>query len=62
MKQVDGKLEKCYVKTGKSYWGSYVEILSGLNEDDYVAFPYLSSAVEGTKTVEISLYDSALFR
>lgn len=62
MKQVDGKLEKCYVKTGKNYWGSYVEILSGLNEDDYVAFPYLTSAVEGTKTVEISLYDSALFR
>lgn len=62
MKQVDGKLEKCYVKTGKNYWGSYVEILSGLNEDDYVAFPYLSSAVEGTKTVEISLYDSALYR
>lgn len=62
MKQVDGKLEKCYVKTGKNYWGSYVEILAGLNEDDYVAFPYLSSAVEGTKTVETSLYDSALFR
>ncbi len=62
MKQVDGKLKKCYVKTGKNYWGSYVEILSGLNEEDYVAFPYLSSAVEGTKTVEISLYDSALFR
>lgn len=62
MKQVDGKLEKCYVKTGKSYWGSYVEILSGLNEDDYVAFPYLSSAVEGTKTTEISLYESSLYR
>lgn len=62
MKQVDGKLEKCYVKTGKNYWGSYVEILSGLNEDDYVAFPYLSSAVEGTKTVEISLYESSLYR
>ena len=62
MKQVDGKLEKCYVKTGKSYWGSYVEILSGLTEDDYVAFPYLSSAVEGTKTTEISLYESSLYR
>ncbi len=62
MKQVDGKLKKCYVKTGKNYWGSYVEILSGLNEEDYVAFPYLSSAVEGTKTVETSLYDSALYR
>ncbi len=62
MKQVDGKLEKCYVKTGKTYWGSYVEILSGLNEDDYVAFPYLSSAVEGTKTMEISLYESSLYR
>ncbi|MCM1287022.1 MAG: HlyD family efflux transporter periplasmic adaptor subunit [Clostridium sp.] len=62
MKQVDGKLEKCYVKTGKNYWGSYVEILSGLSVDDYVAFPYLSSAVEGTKTVETSFYDSSLFR
>ncbi len=62
MKQVDGKLEKCYVKTGKSMWGSYVEIKSGLTMEDYVAFPYSSNATEGTKTVETSYYDSSLFQ
>lgn len=62
MKQVDGKLEKCYVKTGKSMWGSYIEIKSGLTMEDYVAFPYSSNATEGTKTVETSYYDSSLFQ
>ncbi|HBK03215.1 MAG TPA: hypothetical protein DDY87_02205, partial [Clostridiales bacterium] len=34
------KLEKRYVTTGKSLWGSYTEIRSGLSAEDYVAFPY----------------------
>lgn len=36
----DGLLEQRFVKTGKALWGSYTEILSGLSEEDLVAFPY----------------------
>lgn len=57
MKDVDGKLEKCYVKTGKIMWGSQIEIKGGVTMDDKLAFPYLTNAVEGTKTVEKSRYD-----
>ena len=50
MKEVDGKLKKTYVSVGKTYWGSEVEILSGLSQDDYIAFPYTADAVEGVKS------------
>ena len=36
----DGRLEQRFVTTGKSLWGSYTEILSGLTPEDLVAFPY----------------------
>ncbi len=35
-----GKLERRDVVTGKSLWGSYTEILSGISETDMIAFPY----------------------
>ena len=38
------------VKTGKSLWGSYIEIKSGITESDYIAFPYGVS--EGEKVKE----------
>ncbi|MDE6025714.1 MAG: HlyD family secretion protein [Lachnospiraceae bacterium] len=57
MKDVDGKLQKCYVKTGKIMWGSQIEIKSGVTMEDKLAFPYLKNAVEGTKTVDKSRYD-----
>lgn len=47
-KDDNGKLKKQSVKTGKSLWGSYVEIKSGLTNDDYIAFPY--GVREGVKT------------
>lgn len=53
----DGKLEKCYVQTGASLWGSYTAILSGLTEDDLIAFPYGNDVREGAETVEGSSYD-----
>ena len=53
----DGKLEKRIVTTGKSLWGSYTEILSGLSETDLIAFPYGKNVKEGARTVEGDLSD-----
>lgn len=47
-----GKLEKRYVTTGKSLWGTYTEIRSGLTADDYVAFPYGKNVKPGAGTQE----------
>ena len=55
----DGTLEKRYVTTGKSLWGSYTEILEGLSEEDYIAFPYGKNVKQGAQTVESDL--SALY-
>ena len=51
----DGKLEKRQVTTGKSLWGSYTEIRSGLTPDDLIAFPYGKNLKEGASTVESDL-------
>ncbi len=51
----DGLLEKRYVTTGKSLWGSYTEILEGLGEEDLVAFPYGKTVKPGVETVESDL-------
>ena len=48
----NGRLEKRYVTVGKSLWGSYTEIRSGLSETDYIAFPYGKNVKEGAPTVE----------
>lgn len=53
----DGTLEKRYVTTGKSLWGSYTEVLSGLTEEDYIAFPYGKNVKQGAKTIESDLSD-----
>ncbi len=48
----DGRLEKRYVSTGGSLWGSYTEILEGLDrETDYLAFPYGQGVEAGAETV-----------
>ena len=46
----DGVLHERTVRTGKNLWGSYVQILSGLSEDEYIAFPYGRQTTEGAKT------------
>ena len=51
----DGLLEKRYVTTGKSLWGSYTEVLSGLSEEDFLAFPYGKEVKEGAPTKESDL-------
>lgn len=52
MKDVDGKLQKTYIKVGNKISGDSVLVLGGLTMQDYIAFPYLDEAVEGVKTVQ----------
>ena len=48
----NGKLEKRYITVGKSLWGSYTQVLSGVTEDDYLAFPYGKTVRDGVPAVE----------
>ena len=48
----DGRLEQRFVQTGKSLWGSYMEILSGLTEEDLIAFPYGKNVKPGAVAEE----------
>ena len=50
----NGRLKKQYVQTGKTVYGSAIEIKSGLSNDDLIAFPYGKDVVEGAKTTEES--------
>ena len=50
-----GRLEKRPVVLGKVLWGSYTEILSGVTEEDWLAFPYGKEAKAGAPTKEGSL-------
>ena len=50
----DFRLKKEYIQTGKVIYGSYMEILSGVNEDDQVAFPYTKNIKEGVKAKEMT--------
>jgi len=44
------RLVKQYIKTGKTLNGQYMQILEGLTEEDYIAFPYGNKVYEGAKT------------
>ena len=48
----NGKLEQRFVRTGKSLWGSYTEILEGLSAEDLVAFPYGKNVKPGAAAQE----------
>ena len=50
-----GRLEKRPVVLGKVLWGSYTEILSGVTEEDWLAFPYGKEAKAGAQTKEGSM-------
>ena len=50
VKGTDGKLEKRQVVVGKSLYGSYTEIRSGLTAEDRVAFPYGKDVKAGSPT------------
>ena len=51
----DGKLEQRFVTVGKSLWGSYTEILSGITAEDFLAFPYGTAVKPGAPTVEAEI-------
>lgn len=53
----NGKLEKRTVVTGKSVWGSYTQIVSGITAEDKVAFPYGKNVKAGAAT-EDGNYDT----
>lgn len=55
LRGADGKLEKRFVTVGKSLWGSYWEILSGITEEDFLAFPYGKELKDGAPTVEADI-------
>lgn len=51
--QGDGKkLEKREIITGRDAYGSAVELCGGIDEQDYIAFPYASDVKVGARTVE----------
>lgn len=47
-------LKKQYVVTGRTIYGSAVEIKSGLTQEDRIAFPYGKNAVEGAAVKDAS--------
>lgn len=50
----NGRLKKQYVTTGRTVYGSAIEIKAGLTEEDLIAFPYGKEAVEGANVTESS--------
>ncbi|MDO5793632.1 MAG: HlyD family efflux transporter periplasmic adaptor subunit [Turicibacter sp.] len=46
------RLKKEYVQTGKVLWGSYIEVISGLTQEDQIAFPYTKNIKDGVKAKE----------
>ena len=48
----NNRLKKQYVRTGKTLWGSSVEIKSGVSLEDRVAFPYGKSVREGVRVTD----------
>ena len=46
------RLKKEYIQTGKIIYGSYMEVVSGLTEDDQIAFPYTKNIKDGVKAKE----------
>lgn len=46
----NNRIEKRYIETGKTINnGYYIEVMAGLDREDYIAFPYGNDAVEGAK-------------
>ena len=60
----DGLLERREVVTGKSLYGSYTEIRSGLSAEDKVAFPYGKEVKEGcpTKAGNLDEFYKSMYR
>ncbi|POP32935.1 hypothetical protein C3B58_09730 [Lactonifactor longoviformis] len=52
---VKGRLKKQEIITGKTLWGSLIEIKSGLTREDKVAFPYGKGVKENARTKDASI-------
>lgn len=52
MADENNRLKKQYVRTGKTIWGSSIEIRSGVTREDRVAFPYGKTVREGARVVD----------
>ena len=50
-------MEKQPVTTGRTFYGSTVEIKTGITMEDSLAFPYGKNVREGAKTRQASLED-----
>ena len=48
---------KQIVTTGRTLYGEYTEILSGLTQDDYIAFPYGKNVKDGATVKYPDYYD-----
>lgn len=57
IRDANEKLKKQDIVTGKLLWGSFYEVKSGLSEEDYIAFPYGKTVVEGADTKESTSSD-----
>jgi hypothetical protein len=55
----NGKLKKQYIKTGKTLYSWVIEIVSGLELTDKIAFPYGSNVQEGAQTKEVDVLEDA---
>lgn len=53
----NGKLVKQVVHTGRTFYGSLIEIKDGITTEDYVAFPYGKKVKEGAKVKKAKLAD-----
>lgn len=59
MMNENGRLKKRYIKTGKTVYGSVIEIKSGLDGSEYICFPYGKDVSEGKKCVNTDSYEDA---
>ena len=50
LENVDGELVKREVKTGATLYGEYIEVVSGITDEDWLAFPYGKGVKAGAKT------------
>ena len=48
---------KQVVHTGRTFYGSLIEIKDGITTEDYVAFPYGKKVKEGAKVKKAKLAD-----
>lgn len=60
MRDENQRLKKQPVVTGRSIYGSYIEIKNGITMEDYLAFPYGKTLKDGVKTKEGSM-DSIIY-